>query len=65
MNYAVFDLRTGINIKQYDLSLYVNNIADRRGVTAAYYGGAGADPNTDRVFYIRPRTVGLRIDWHW
>jgi iron complex outermembrane receptor protein len=64
MNYGAFDLRAGLKIKQFDLSLYVDNVADRRGVTAAYYGGYGPDPNSDRVFYIRPRTVGLRLDWH-
>jgi len=65
MNYSVFDLRAGFNVKQCDFSLYANNIADRRGVTAAFYGGAGADPNTDRNYYLRPRTVGLLLDWHW
>jgi iron complex outermembrane recepter protein len=64
MNYSVFDLRTGFNVKQYDFSLYANNIADRRGITAAYVGGSGPDPSADRVFYLQPRTVGVRIDWH-
>ena len=64
MNYGSLDCRAGINLDHYDFSLYVNNVADRRGVTAAYYGGEGADPNTNRVFYIQPRTVGLRIEWH-
>jgi iron complex outermembrane receptor protein len=64
MNYSAFDLRTGFTVKQWDFGLYANNIADRRGVTAAYYGGPGTDPNADRVFYIQPRTVGLRVNWH-
>jgi iron complex outermembrane receptor protein len=64
MNYGVFDLRAGFKIKKYDLSLYVDNVADRRGVTAAYNGGAGPDPNAVRDFYIPPRTAGLRFDWH-
>jgi iron complex outermembrane receptor protein len=64
MDYAVFDLRAGFKVKQYDFSLYANNVADRRGVTAAYDGGDGPDPNAERVFYTRPRTVGLRFDWH-
>jgi outer membrane receptor protein involved in Fe transport len=64
MNYSVFDLRTGFSVKQYDFSLYANNIADRRGITAAYVGGSGPDPRADRVFYLQPRTVGVRIDWH-
>ena len=63
MDYGIFDLRAGFKVKQYDLSLYVDNVADRRGVTAAYFGGDGPDPNADRDFYIRPRTVGLRVDW--
>ena len=65
MDYSVFDLRAGFNIKQYDFSLYANNIADRRGVTAADYAGlSGSDPSFNRDFYIRPRTVGLRVGWH-
>jgi iron complex outermembrane receptor protein len=64
MHYGAFDLRAGFKVKQYDFSLYADNVADRRGVTAAYHGGDGPDPNADRVFYIRPRTVGLRLDWH-
>jgi iron complex outermembrane receptor protein len=64
MDYWVFDLRAGFKVRQYDFSLYVDNVADRRGVTAAYYGGDGPDPKADRDFYLRPRTVGLRLDWH-
>jgi iron complex outermembrane receptor protein len=67
MNYSIFDLRAGFHVSQYDFSLYANNIANRRGVTAAYYAGPGApgaDPILDRVIYVQPRTVGLRIDWH-
>jgi iron complex outermembrane recepter protein len=65
MNYGVLNVRTGLLVKQYGFSLYANNVADRRGVTAGYFGGAGADPNDDRLFYIRPRTVGMQIDWHY
>jgi iron complex outermembrane receptor protein len=64
MDYGVVDLRAGFKVKQYDFSFYGDNVADRRGVTAAYYGGDGPDPTADRVFYIRPRTFGLRLDWH-
>ena len=64
MDYSVFDLRAGFKIKQYDLSLYVDNVADRRGVTAAYNGGGGPGPNAERDFNIRPRTIGLRLDRH-
>jgi outer membrane receptor protein involved in Fe transport len=65
MNYAVFDLRTGINVKQWDFSLYANNIGDRRAIAAAYVGGVGPYPAADRVFYIQPRNAGLQVDWHF
>jgi outer membrane receptor protein involved in Fe transport len=64
MNYSVFDLRTGINVKRWDFSLYATNIGDRRAITAAYVGGTGPDPTAERAFYLQPRTVGLRVDWH-
>ena len=65
MNYTVFDLRTGINVNKWGFSLYANNITDRRAVTAAYVGGTGPDPAADRVFFLQPRTAGLRVDWHF
>jgi outer membrane receptor protein involved in Fe transport len=64
MDYGAFDLRAGFKDKQYDFSFYVENVADRRGVTAAFYGGDGPYPNAERDFYLRPRTVGVRLEWH-
>ena len=63
-NYSVFNLRTGFSVKQWDFSLYANNLADRRGVSVAYTGGTGPDPAANRSIYIQPRTLGLRVDWH-
>jgi iron complex outermembrane receptor protein len=58
-NYNIFDIRGGAhfghNIKA---SLYVDNIADKRAVTAATTFGTQLND-----FYIRPRTVGLQFDW--
>jgi iron complex outermembrane receptor protein len=64
MNYSVFNLRTGFSVRQWDFSLYANNLADRRAVTAAYTGGTGPEPGANRSLYIQPRNIGLRVDWH-
>lgn len=58
-NYHVFDIRGGANIGSVTTTVYVDNVADKRGVTAATTFGAYLND-----FYIRPRTVGLRFDWH-
>ena len=58
-NYHLFDARGGVNIGTVGINAFINNIADRRGVTAAAFFGT---PVTD--FYVTPRTIGLEIDWH-
>jgi outer membrane receptor protein involved in Fe transport len=55
--YVRADIRGGLNYGQWTGNLYVNNLADRRGVTG---GGLGTTP----VFafdYIQPRTVGVSL----
>jgi iron complex outermembrane receptor protein len=59
-NYNIFDIRGGGRLGgNVTASLYVDNIADKRGVTAAESFGSFATN-----FYIRPRTVGLQFDWN-
>jgi iron complex outermembrane recepter protein len=58
-NYNIFDIRGGAHLgRKVTASLYVDNIADKRGVTAASTLGPYL---TD--YYIRPRTVGVQFDW--
>ena len=41
--------------------MFVNNITDRRGVTnASYYPGSPIEQ-----YIIRPRTVGLALDYRY
>jgi iron complex outermembrane receptor protein len=61
-NYNTFDLRTGVQVGKFSLSAYVTNVSDNRGVTASQYNGS-ADPSEILQYYIRPRTVGFRVDW--
>jgi iron complex outermembrane receptor protein len=55
--YAKLDLRTGVEYHQWTVSLYVNNVCDRRGVLG---GGVGTFPPF-AYYYIQPRTIGLSL----
>lgn len=58
-NYNIFDLRAGMSLGgNVTAAFYVDNIADKRGVTAAEDFGSNV---TD--FLIKPRTIGLQFDW--
>jgi outer membrane receptor protein involved in Fe transport len=58
-NYNIFDIRGGARLGgNVTATLYVDNIADKRGVTASEdFGSAVTD------FFIKPRTIGLQFDW--
>ncbi len=53
--YEQIDLRAGVKHDAWTASLFLNNVADKRGVLAA-----GPAIGTS-VFYIQPRTVGLAV----
>jgi len=53
--FAKLDLRGGATYGQWTLNLYINNVADRRGVLG---GGAGTYPPF-AFTYLQPRTIGL------
>jgi outer membrane receptor protein involved in Fe transport len=57
-NYHLIDVRAGAYFGPVSAMLYVDNLADRRGVTAAATFG---DYLND--FYVRPRTFGIQVDW--
>jgi iron complex outermembrane receptor protein len=53
--YAKADLRAGARYNSWEVSLFANNIADRRGVLSEGY------PTGTGFVYITPRTVGLNF----
>jgi iron complex outermembrane receptor protein len=55
--YARTDVRTGVHYESWTANLYVNNVADRRGILLR--GSDAALPWS--VQYIQPRTVGLAL----
>ncbi len=54
--YTKLDLRTGVKLDDWTISLFVNNVADRRGLL---YAASALGPLT--LNYIQPRTVGLSV----
>jgi iron complex outermembrane receptor protein len=55
--YVKTDLRAGAKYDDWALNLFVNNVANRRGIID---GGLGNIPPYG-LYYIQPRTVGLSI----
>jgi len=56
--YAKTDLHVGAKYDAWTTTLYVNNLADRRGLL---YGGLGTVPNPAEFQVIQPRTVGINV----
>ena len=52
MDYSLFDLRAGFRVKQFDFSVYANNIADRRGVTRRTTTEAEPRPQIQRLIEL-------------
>ena len=60
-NFNVLDGRISAYIKAVEATLFVNNITDRHGVTnASYYPGSPIEQ-----YIIRPRTVGVALDYRY
>jgi len=57
--YAQFDFLGGVKWDDWTVNLFVNNLADKRGVL---YGGPGSQGSPPfAYFYIQPRTAGLSL----
>jgi iron complex outermembrane recepter protein len=54
-SYAKVDLRVAAMYQDWTLSLFANNLADRRGIV----GGGSGNYNPTAVYYIQPRTLGM------
>lgn len=56
--YHLFDARAGVTLGQIGLTAFVENIGDARGVSQASTGIRGP-----QEFLVRPRTIGLTLDY--
>jgi outer membrane receptor protein involved in Fe transport len=62
-NYNIFDIRGGAHLgHNVTATFYVDNIADKRGVTASQT--STTSPTYLSEYYIRPRRFGLQFDWN-
>jgi outer membrane receptor protein involved in Fe transport len=57
--YGQTDLRIGATFNSVGITAFVNNLTDKRGVTFGY-GDFGLGLQD---FIIRPRTIGVSLDW--
>ncbi|MDB5365609.1 MAG: hypothetical protein JWM77_1536 [Rhodospirillales bacterium] len=60
-SYNQLDLRGGVSDERYQLTLFIRNLTDERGMAAAATTVAGG-VSTTNVTFIRPRTVGFTLD---
>ncbi|XAH21369.1 TonB-dependent receptor [Xylophilus sp. GW821-FHT01B05] len=56
--FTQIDLQAGIDFKRFNVSAYVRNLADRRGILSAE---AGLVPNQALVAVAPPRTIGVAM----
>jgi outer membrane receptor protein involved in Fe transport len=56
-DYNLFDVRAGVTMRRFGMSLYVDNISNTRGVSQAMTGVRGPVE-----FLIQPRTIGIMLD---
>lgn len=57
-DYNLFDARVGATVAGFDVSVFIENIGDARGVSQSTTGVRGPVE-----FLVRPRTIGLTLDY--
>jgi hypothetical protein len=71
--YTIGDLRFGVQGDDWDVSLFVNNVADERAQYTngdGYFEWAAANvaegrPHIGRIYTNRPREYGIRFTKRW
>jgi iron complex outermembrane receptor protein len=63
--YLTADLRTGIEDRDWTVTLYVKNVGDKMGYVNAQARDATTGISAYGVSLIQPRTVGLSINKNW
>jgi iron complex outermembrane receptor protein len=60
-DYSLVDVRVGAHVESVTVTAFVDNVADARGVTTADL----FTPLPLQQYYVRPRTVGLTVDYRF
>jgi outer membrane receptor protein involved in Fe transport len=59
-NYHLVDVRSGIDVAGISAAIFASNLTNRRGVTSASFFGI---TNQVTDYYVRPRTIGLQLEY--
>lgn len=60
--YTQFNVRTGARSDSWLINLYINNVADKRGIVGLVASTAVSAPGGYYATVIQPRTVGLSVN---
>ncbi|MCW4460896.1 TonB-dependent receptor [Sphingomonas sp. BT-65] len=60
--YTTVDLRAGVDVDKWSLSLFASNVGDKRGIIGGTTNGLQQTPTGPfNYIYIRPRTFGVSV----
>ncbi len=59
--YGLLNLRGGITQGPWELTLFVNNVFDKRGVIGDLIPEGAELPGRPKFFVVRPRTIGVQL----
>jgi hypothetical protein len=59
--YSMIDLRAGVRVQAYEITLYVKNAGDSRAISELLSEATAAGVNAFSASVITPRTIGLTI----
>ena len=60
-SYSVLNLRAGVNQAPWELTLFVHNVFDKRGVIGDLIPEGAELSGRPKLFIVRPRTIGLQL----
>ncbi|HEX7727159.1 MAG TPA: hypothetical protein VF410_11450, partial [Rhizomicrobium sp.] len=60
-SYNEFDLRAGLDYKDWTIEVYAKNITDKRAFSQTFLGGSAANGGAPVVYIDQPRVVGVTL----
>ena len=64
-SYSVLNLRAGVDRGAWELTLFAQNLLDKRGVIGDLIPEGAELAGRPRLFVVRPRTIGLQARWQF
>ncbi|MBS0274240.1 MAG: TonB-dependent receptor [Proteobacteria bacterium] len=60
-SYNEFDLRAGVDYKDWAVEFYAKNVTDKRAFSQTFLGGSAANGGAPVVYIDQPRTIGVTL----